>query len=82
MSAKKISAILIIVLAVIAAVVATGLIAGYAMWPWIIAYWIVLTMKNVVDYVGTKDGRFEQIISDEIHGMAKQFRRTKGESEW
>ena len=53
---KKISALLVLVLAVIAAVVATGLIAGYAMWAWIVAYWIVLTMKNVVDYIGIKRG--------------------------
>ena len=53
MSAKKISQILIIVLAIIAAVVATGLIAGYVMYPWIISYWIALTAKNLVDYVGT-----------------------------
>lgn len=51
MTAKQISAYLIIVLAIIAAVVATGLIAGYVMQAWIVAYWIVLTMKNVVDYI-------------------------------
>ena len=54
MTAKQISAILIIVLAIIAAVVATGLIAGYVMQAWIVAYWVTLTMKNVVDYIGTK----------------------------
>lgn len=53
---KKASAVLVLVLAVIAAVVATGLIAGYAMWAWIVGYWIVLTMKNVVDYIGLKRG--------------------------
>ena len=41
---------LIIALAVIAAIVATGLIAGYSMWAWIVAYWITLTAKNAVDY--------------------------------
>ena len=46
---KRISAILILVLAVIAAVVATGLIAGYSMWAWIVAYWVTLTAKNLVD---------------------------------
>ena len=51
---KRISAILILVLAVIAAIVATGLIAGYSMWAWIVAYWMTLTIKNVVDYIGTK----------------------------
>lgn len=51
---NKISAWLVILLAVIAAVVAVGLIAGYAMWPFIVGYWCVLTMKNVVDYIGVK----------------------------
>lgn len=50
----RISAVLIIILAIIAATTATGLIAGYAMQPWIVGYWLVLTMKNVVDYVGVK----------------------------
>jgi len=54
MNFKKISAWLVILLAVIAAVVAVGLIAGFAMWPFIILYWMVLTIKNVVDYIGTK----------------------------
>lgn len=47
--------ILIIVLAAISAVVATGLIAGYAMQAWIVAYWLVLTMKNLLDYVRRPD---------------------------
>jgi hypothetical protein len=51
---KQISAVLIIILAIIAAIVATGLIAGVAMYPAIIAYWLVLTIKNVVDYLGVK----------------------------
>lgn len=51
MDAKKLSAWLVILLAVIAAIVAIGLIAGYSMWPVIILYWSVLTMKNVVDYI-------------------------------
>lgn len=53
-SCGRISAGLIIILAIIAAVTATGLIAGYAMQPWIVGYWLVLTMKNVVDYLGVK----------------------------
>lgn len=48
---RKISAILVVVLAIIAAITATGLIAGYAMQPWIIGYWLVLTMKNVIDSI-------------------------------
>jgi hypothetical protein len=47
---KKLANALIIALAVIAAIVATGLIAGYSMWAWIVAYWITLTAKNAVDY--------------------------------
>lgn len=54
MSPKRISNVLIIALAVIAAITATGLIAGYAMQPTIIIYWLVLTIKNVVDYLGVK----------------------------
>ena len=54
MTAKQISAILIIILAIIAAVVATGLIMGYTMWAVIIIYWLVLTAKNIVDYIGSK----------------------------
>ncbi len=48
---------LVIALALIAAITATGLIAGYAMQPWIIGYWIVLTAKNIVDYIGSEQGR-------------------------
>ena len=47
---KAIQKTLIMILAVIAAVVATGLIAGYSMWAWIVAYWITLTAKNMIDY--------------------------------
>ena len=54
MNGTQISATLIIVLAVIAAIVATGLIAGYTMQAWIVAYWVTLTAKNLVDFVGTK----------------------------
>lgn len=55
---RNISNALVLALAVIAAVVATGLIAGVQMWPWIIMYWLVLTAKNIVDYVGGRnDGR-------------------------
>lgn len=55
MTCGRISAVLIIILAIIAATTATGLIAGYAMQSWIVGYWLVLTMKNVVDYIGTKE---------------------------
>ena len=52
MTPKQIGNVLIIILAIIAAITATGLIAGYAMQPWIIAYWVTLTTKNIVDYIG------------------------------
>lgn len=48
---KAIQKTLILLLAAIAAVVATGLIAGYSMWAWIVAYWITLTAKNLMDYI-------------------------------
>ena len=49
---RKISKCLILLLAIIAAVVAVGLIAGLSMWPFIVAYWCTLTAKNLVDYIG------------------------------
>lgn len=54
---KKVSAILVVVLALIAAVTAIGLITGYAMQPMIVAYWVTLTMKNVVDYIGLRGAK-------------------------
>jgi hypothetical protein len=47
---RKLTDRLIIALAVIAAIVATGLIMGWSMWAAIILYWMVLTIKNVLDY--------------------------------
>lgn len=52
---RNISNALVLALAIIAAVVATGLIAGLSMWPWIIGYWLVLTSKNIVDYAGGRN---------------------------
>ena len=54
MDHKKISAYLVIALAVIAAIVSIGLIANVSMWPVIIIYWMVLTIKNIVDYLGMR----------------------------
>ena len=48
----KASKCLILALAIIAAVVAVGLIAGLSMWPVIVAYWCTLAAKNLVDYIG------------------------------
>ena len=61
MSGKQISARLVIVLAGIAAIVATGLIAGYNMYPWIVGYWIVLTAKNIVDYIAGREETNERV---------------------
>lgn len=55
-----VTTILILSLAVISAIVATGLIAGFAMQPWIIVYWLTLTVKNSIDYgkrLGEKSSR-------------------------
>ena len=46
---KKIRDWLIIALALIAAVVAVGLISGFSMWSFIVAYWVVLSYKNCID---------------------------------
>ena len=51
---KKLPAILVLMLAAIAAVVLIGLALSRSMWAWIIAYWAVLTVKNVVDFIGMK----------------------------
>lgn len=45
------SAALVAGLAAISAAVLVGLAAGRNMWPWIVAYWAVLTVKNVVDWI-------------------------------
>lgn len=39
-------------LMLIASVVAIGLAKRRNMWKWIIAYWMLLTIKNVIDFVG------------------------------
>ncbi len=54
MSTRQISAVLVVVLAIIAAVTATGFIAGYARQPCIVADGVGLTAKNIVDYIGRK----------------------------
>ena len=48
------SAALVLALAAIALTVCAGLAAGRNMWPWIIGYWAVLTVKNIVDWIGAK----------------------------
>lgn len=46
---QRITRWLIVGLAVIAAIVLLGLLQQKNMWGWIIAYWSVLTVKNVLD---------------------------------
>ena len=54
MTAKRLSALLVLALAAIAMTVSAGLAAGRNMWPWIVGYWAVLTAKNITDFVGGK----------------------------
>ena len=35
-----------------ALIVAVGLSRKYNMWPFIVLYWVLLTIKNAVDYFG------------------------------
>ena len=52
---KAIQKTLILILAVIAAVVAILLILDIPAWPVIVAYWITLTVKNLIDYIKIKN---------------------------
>lgn len=54
MTAKRLSALMVLALAAIALTVCAGLAAGRNMWPWIVAYWAVLTAKNIVDWIGAR----------------------------
>lgn len=54
MTTKRLSALLVLALAAIALTVCAGLAAGRNMWPWIVAYWAVLTGKNIVDWIGAR----------------------------
>lgn len=42
---------LVIILAAIAGIVLYGLAKKRNMWVWIIAYWAVLTLKNIADFI-------------------------------
>lgn len=53
---KLLSQTLIFALIIIAAVVAATIAAGKSAWILIIAYWVVLTIKNAVDLIGNKKG--------------------------
>lgn len=46
-----VSQILVLCLIGIAALVAVGLMRKKNMWKWIILYWVVLTMKNLADFM-------------------------------
>ena len=46
-----VSQILVLFLIGIAALVAVGLMRKKNMWRWIILYWVVLTAKNLADYL-------------------------------
>lgn len=52
---KKIQKTLILILAVIAVSVAVILAAGYNAWPLIVAYWVVLTLKNWIDWIAANE---------------------------
>ena len=54
MTAKRLSALMVLALAAIALAVCAGLAAGVGMWPWSVAYWAVLTIKNIVDWIGAR----------------------------
>lgn len=50
---EYVTAFIILCLAAIAARIAVGLARRRLnMWKWIILYWIVLTVKNVLDFAG------------------------------
>ena len=40
-----------IILAIIAGYVAYGLYRKRVMWAWIVAYWVTLTIKNIVEVI-------------------------------
>lgn len=48
---KILSQILVLALAGIAAYVAYGVYDGWNMWRWITIYWIILTVKNLCDFM-------------------------------
>lgn len=48
---KTLSQILVLILIGVAAYVAYGIYRGDVMWRWITAYWIILTVKNLFDFL-------------------------------
>lgn len=51
MRIRILDAALVLALMVIAAVVLVGLYRRRNMWKWIVAYWVVLTVRNAVTLV-------------------------------
>jgi len=56
MQPNRISAMLVIALAIIAAIVAVGLMKKKRIQWFIVLYWIVLTVKNTVDCINAING--------------------------
>ena len=54
MDYKTSSAILVLALAAIAALVFVGQVKKKNMWWMICLYWLILTAKNIVDWMGMK----------------------------
>lgn len=52
MTIRLISQLLVFTLMADAAWVAIGLARKKNMWKWIVLYWVLLTLKNAVDFVG------------------------------
>lgn len=46
------SQIMVFLLMADALIVAIGLFRKRNMWKWIIAYWVLLTIKNFIDFLG------------------------------
>ena len=47
---RTITKIMIYLLTLISLTVAIGLMAQSNMWRWIVAYWVTLTIKNIIDW--------------------------------
>ena len=47
---KTTSKVMIFLLMFISMVVAVGLAHKDNMWKWIVAYWVTLSVKNIIDY--------------------------------
>lgn len=49
---KILSQFLVLLLMIDAGWVANGLVHHRDMWKWIVLYWVLLTAKNAVDWIG------------------------------